>query len=174
MKPVDVLNFFTPSGSYNANSYAFGQDPRQQLDLYVPDTKTIDKPLVVFVYGGAWKMGNRDEYAEDGININYLSRSGTVNIIEYVLADVEYPGYVVIERVYKFLDNYQFVISTGESGRSCDATTYVFTFNSRSENVTGKTMVDGCSELIDSFADGNKLMVKKDGATSVFYNGETK
>jgi acetyl esterase/lipase len=93
MKPVDVLNFFTPSGSYNANTYAFGQDPRQQLDLYVPDTNTIDKPLVVFVYGGAWKMGNRDEYA---FVAQAFTRLGyPVMIADYRLyPEVTYPAFV--------------------------------------------------------------------------------
>jgi acetyl esterase/lipase len=93
MKPVDVLNFFTPSGSYKAKSYAFGQDPRQQLDLYVPGSKTIDKPLVVFVYGGAWKMGNRDEYtfvAQAFTRLGY-----PVMIADYRLyPEVTYPSFV--------------------------------------------------------------------------------
>jgi acetyl esterase/lipase len=93
MKPVDVLNFFTPSGSYHANSFAFGNNPRQQLDLYLPDQQTIDKPLVVFVYGGAWKMGNRGEYtfvAQAFTRLGY-----PVMIADYRLyPEVTYPAFV--------------------------------------------------------------------------------
>jgi len=31
--------------------------------------------------------------------------------------------------------------------------------------------VDGCSELVEAMAEGNKLTVKKEGAGTVVYNG---
>jgi acetyl esterase/lipase len=93
MKPVDLLNFFTPSGSYNANTYAFGKEPRQQLDLYLPNSSTIEKPLIVFVYGGAWRLGNRNEYA---FVAQAFTRLGyPVMIADYRLyPEVTYPAFV--------------------------------------------------------------------------------
>lgn len=109
----------------------------------------------------------------EGSGINYLSRAGVVNVLEGVLAPevLESPGYVTIEKAYAFAGNYVLIISTGESGNSCPATTYVFSYDTKSESITGKTEVDGCSETLDSFADGNKLNVKKEGKTTTVYNG---
>jgi hypothetical protein len=111
---------------------------------------------------------------ESGNAINYLSRAGVINILEYV---VEYPdatGYVAIEKAYSFGTKYVLIVSTGEGGASCPATTYAIAFDSKTESVTGKVEIDGCSENIESLSDGNKLVVKKDGAASVFFNGEVK
>ncbi|WP_341328413.1 zinc ribbon domain-containing protein [Methylotuvimicrobium sp. KM2] len=111
---------------------------------------------------------------EYGNAINYLSRAGVINILEYV---VEYPdatGYVAIEKAYSFGTKYVLIVSTGEGGASCPATTYAIAFDSKTESVTGKVEIDGCSENIESLSDGNKLIVKKDGAASVFFNGEVK
>lgn len=109
-----------------------------------------------------------------GNAINYQSRAGILNVLESV---VEYPdatGYVSIDKAYKFGEKYLLVISTGENGASCAATTYAFSFDAKSESVTGKASIDGCSENVESLSDGNKLVVKKDGAPSSFYNGDVK
>lgn len=115
------------------------------------------------------------ESLESGNAINYLSRAGVMNLLEAV---VEYPdgtGYVVIEKAYAFGPNkYVLVVSTGESGMSCPATTYVLSFDTKSEYVDGKARIDGCSEEVESFADGNKLSIKKEGETTIVYNGTVK
>lgn len=111
---------------------------------------------------------------EIGNAINYQSRAGVLNVLENV---VEYPdatGYVNIDKAYKFGDKYLLIVSTGENGASCAATTYAFSFDSKTESVTGKAQIDGCTESVESFSDGNKLIVKKDGIPSTFYNGEVK
>lgn len=109
-----------------------------------------------------------------GNAIDYVSRAGITNILDYV---VEYPdatGYVKIEKAYLFGTKYLLIISTGENGASCPATTYAISFDTKTESVTGKEQIDGCSENLESLSDGNKLIVKKDGATSTFYNAEIK
>ena len=111
---------------------------------------------------------------ESGNAINYASRAGVMNILEYV---VEYPdgtGYVNVEKAYSFGSKYLLIVSTGENGNSCPATTYAIAFDSKTESVTGKEEIAGCSETVESLSDGNKLTVKKEGAASVFYNGEVK
>jgi len=40
--------------------------------------------------------------------------------------------------------------------------------------VTGKMEINNCSELVESLADGNKLIVKKEDVQHVFYNGDVK
>lgn len=37
-------------------------NPRQMLDLYLPETKTTrPRPLVVFIHGGGWENGSKDQ-----------------------------------------------------------------------------------------------------------------
>ncbi len=111
---------------------------------------------------------------ESGYSIDYQTRAGTINVLEYVLEYPDSSGYVKIEKAYKFGDKYIIVVSTGENGNSCPATTYAIGIDSKSEEVTGKEGIDGCSENIETFSDGNKLIVKKEGATSTFINGEVR
>ncbi len=42
-----------------SSTVIYGQDPRQQVDVYTPEDAVGDAPLVVFVHGGGWQMGNR-------------------------------------------------------------------------------------------------------------------
>lgn len=43
---------------------AFGEDPRQRLDVFVPTAPaTHSAPVLVFFYGGAWSSGDKDDYA---------------------------------------------------------------------------------------------------------------
>ena len=111
---------------------------------------------------------------ESGNAINYQSRAGVTNILESVVQYPDATGYVAIEKAYKFGEKYVLVVSTGENGASCPATTYAFAFDTKTESISGKKEIDGCSENIESLSDGNKLIVKKDGAASTFYNGEIK
>jgi len=104
----------------------------------------------------------------------YQTRAGQHNIMEEVVEDPEAIGYVDLERAYKFGNKYVLVVSTGESGNSCPATTYAFSYDIKSESVTGKTIIDGCSEVVEAFADGNKLTVKKEEKPTIIYNGEVK
>jgi hypothetical protein len=55
---------------------------------------------------------------------------------------------------------------------SCPATTYVLSFDTQSEYVDGNASIDGCSEIVEAFADGNKLSIKKEGETTVVFNGK--
>ncbi len=112
--------------------------------------------------------------SESGHAINYQSRAGVVNILESVFDDLEGLVYMSVEKAYSFGDKYVIIISTGEGGRSCPASTYAFAFDLKTESVIGKKEIDGCSEGVESLADGNKLLVKKDGEASMFYNAEIK
>jgi acetyl esterase/lipase len=51
-------------GGYRRDSdLAYGALPRQRLDVYVPTAPaTGPRPLVVFVHGGRWSYGSKDQY----------------------------------------------------------------------------------------------------------------
>ena len=109
-----------------------------------------------------------------GSAINYIARIGVMNVMEQVVPDVDATGYVSVVKAYAFGDKYLLVVSTGELGMSCAANTYAFTFDTAGEYVSGKKDIDGCSEEVEVLAEGNKLIVKKDGEASIFYNGIVK
>ena len=58
--------------------YVANGHPRQTLDLYIP-VPNHPVPLVVWIHGGAWKLGSKD-----WINIKYLTQHG------YAIASVDY------------------------------------------------------------------------------------
>jgi len=41
---------------------AYGPDPRQRVDLYAPTASDGLLPVVVFLYGGSWRSGDKDDY----------------------------------------------------------------------------------------------------------------
>tara|TARA_R110002126_G_scaffold31037_2_gene100532 strand:+ start:1463 stop:2083 length:621 start_codon:yes stop_codon:yes gene_type:complete len=112
------------------------------------------------------------ESMEMGTALYYPSRAGMNNLMESVVEDPELTGYVKIEKVYSFgPSSYVVVASTGEYGQMCPATTYAISFDTRQEAVVGATRIDGCSETLQAFAEGNKLSIKKESETTVIYNG---
>ncbi|MDQ6619432.1 MAG: alpha/beta hydrolase [Pseudomonadota bacterium] len=61
--PVALLNRTIPSGAYEPlRDIAYGPDPRQHLDVYLPAHAAGPTPIVVFFYGGNWNTGSRADY----------------------------------------------------------------------------------------------------------------
>lgn len=89
--PIKVLNALTPTSTFTkTSSLAYGDDPRQKLDIYRPVTALPDAPVVVFFYGGSWNSGSRDDYGFVGEAL--ASRGIMVVIADYRLYPrVRYP-----------------------------------------------------------------------------------
>ena len=89
--PIKVLNALTPTSTFTkTSSLAYGDDPRQKLDIYRPVTALPDAPVVVFFYGGSWNSGSRDDYGFVGEAL--ASRGIVVVIADYRLyPQVRYP-----------------------------------------------------------------------------------
>src|SRR5258708_12009375 len=50
-------------GSYKRYAnIAFGPEPQQRLDVYVPGTAAGPRPVVVFWHGGRWRYGAKTDY----------------------------------------------------------------------------------------------------------------
>ena len=61
--PADLANAVTPRGGFEVRrDVVYGAEPRQALDLYIPDETRPDAPLVVFFYGGNWSSGAKGDY----------------------------------------------------------------------------------------------------------------
>ncbi|MFO1147859.1 MAG: alpha/beta hydrolase [Alsobacter sp.] len=76
-----------------ATDLAYGPDPRQTLDIYGPPGAGGRKPVVIFIYGGSWNSGRRQDYAFVG---KALAAQGVVAVvIDYRLVpQVRFPGFV--------------------------------------------------------------------------------
>ncbi|MGB5252022.1 MAG: alpha/beta hydrolase [Sedimenticolaceae bacterium] len=62
-QPTFVLNQLTPRDVFVVQrDLAYGPDPRHRLDLYLPSTRTRNKAVVVFIHGGSWDSGDKDQY----------------------------------------------------------------------------------------------------------------
>ncbi|RUT34393.1 alpha/beta hydrolase [Arsenicitalea aurantiaca] len=72
---------------------AFGEGPRRRLDVYAPDRMTGEVPVVLFIYGGSWRDGDRRHYRFAG---RALAAQGRICVIaDYrVLPEISYPGFI--------------------------------------------------------------------------------
>ncbi|MDO3384907.1 alpha/beta hydrolase [Gilvimarinus sp. SDUM040013] len=93
---TDVLNTLNRAEHYRTHtSLTYGQQPRQTLDVYQPrqPDATSASCLVVFVYGGGWDSGRKEQYGFVGAQL--AKRGHTVVIPDYRLyPDVAYPTFV--------------------------------------------------------------------------------
>ncbi len=95
--PATLVQAITPTGHFTLeDDVAYGDDPRQRLDVYIPrapSAPTGGAPVVVFFYGGSWQRGNRKLYAFVG---EALSRVGFVAVLpDYrVWPQVAFPVFV--------------------------------------------------------------------------------
>lgn len=92
-----ILDKLVPSDTYAARpSAAYGSDPRQQLDIYLPlpsATAAGKPPLVVFFYGGSWTTGERADYRFVGEAL--ASRGIATLVADYRLSPaVRYPVFL--------------------------------------------------------------------------------
>lgn len=92
--PVHVAEAILLGGHYNlTRDLEYGTDPRQRLDVYRPQDSLAPLPVVVFLYGGRWQHGSKDQYHLLG---DALTRSGLVAVVpDYRLyPQVSFPGWV--------------------------------------------------------------------------------
>ncbi|RYF58589.1 MAG: alpha/beta hydrolase [Comamonadaceae bacterium] len=92
--PLKTINVFTPSDTYRlTEDVAYGESPRQRLDVYTPINAQGPSPVVVFFYGGSWTGGSRTDYKFVG---EALAARGIVTVVaDYRLSpEVVYPAFV--------------------------------------------------------------------------------
>lgn len=60
----DMLNALVPSCGYTrTRDLAYGDQPRQRLDVYRPhNSSPAGAPVVIFFYGGYWQYGEKNDY----------------------------------------------------------------------------------------------------------------
>ena len=81
---AELLDRLTPETGYELEEgLAFGQHPRQRLDLYRPTRPRPDGAVLVFFYGGSWQAGERRLYRFVGQGL--AARGFAVAIPDYRL-----------------------------------------------------------------------------------------
>ena len=93
--PLNLLNTLGPRDPgvrRVARHIAYGDDPRQRMDLYAP-TAPGPYPTLVFFYGGGWDSGSRDQY---GWAAQALAAKGfVVALPDYrVVPQVVFPAFI--------------------------------------------------------------------------------
>ena len=89
-----VLNAVEPSGGVATTlGVAYAPGPRGLLDIYRPAGARVPAPVVVFIYGGGWDSGRRQDYRFVGLS---LARRGYVAVIpDYRLyPQVRWPAFL--------------------------------------------------------------------------------
>jgi acetyl esterase/lipase len=72
---------------------AYGDAHRQKLDVYLPSKDSRNKDVIVFFYGGSWKLGRKEEVS---FVASALTQRGYVVVVpDYRLVpEVTYPTFV--------------------------------------------------------------------------------
>jgi acetyl esterase/lipase len=92
--PLGLVNLLVPRSGYDVHrGLAYGDDPRQKLDIYIPHGLKAPAPVLLFFYGGAWQGGNRGDYRGFG---QAFASAGIVTVVaDYRLYPaVKYPAFV--------------------------------------------------------------------------------
>ncbi len=93
-QPFGLINLLVSRSGYDLHrGLAYGDDPRQRLDIYVPRGLKAPAPVLLFFYGGSWQLGTRGDYLALG---QAFASAGIVTAVaDYRLyPQVKYPGFV--------------------------------------------------------------------------------
>jgi acetyl esterase/lipase len=101
---LDALNAVTPFSGYTLlENIVYGQISGQAMDLFQPEQPNGADSIIVFVYGGAWRSGTKEQYRFVGQS---LAEAGyTVLIPNYRhYPEVTYPLFVedIVNAVYHY------------------------------------------------------------------------
>jgi acetyl esterase/lipase len=80
-------------GYTRTTDIAYGADPRQKLDVYVPKKMAAETKVVIFFYGGSWREGSKKDYR---FVAQALTSKGFIVVLpDYrVYPAVIFPGFV--------------------------------------------------------------------------------
>ena len=89
-----ILNAtITTSGYQIHRDIAYGDNPRQVLDIYTPEGLTAPAAVIVFFYGGSWQFGKKSDYLFLGQA--FASRGFLTVIADYRLyPEIHFPAFV--------------------------------------------------------------------------------
>ena len=97
---IDWKSFYETMNAHTADvrrqyphhlDLAYGDDPKQRLDLYLPEGQLIDAPVFLFLHGGGFREGDRAHYG--AIAKPFLSHGIITAVVSYRLTGdgFQYP-----------------------------------------------------------------------------------
>jgi acetyl esterase/lipase len=91
---ADAVNLFVSEEGYSVTKdIAYGELPRQKLDMYLPEKIDANTPLIVFFYGGAWQGGKKADYLFVAQGLTSLGYA--VAVPDYrTYPEVKYPAFI--------------------------------------------------------------------------------
>jgi acetyl esterase/lipase len=94
-RPIDLLNKTANLAAVQVTrGLAYGNNPRQKLDIYRPARGSKNLPIIVFFYGGSWQWGARADYAF--VAAVLVAQGYMVAVPDYrVYPEVRFPDFVV-------------------------------------------------------------------------------
>lgn len=76
-----------------AHDVAYGPDPRQTLDIYAPAGGAKSAKIIVFIYGGSWNSGRKEDYSFAARA--FASQGFVTAVFDYRLVpQIRYPAFV--------------------------------------------------------------------------------
>ena len=92
--PFAAVNLLVPKSGYSVRrDIAYGGDPRQKLDVYIPDGLKGPAPMLLFFYGGSWESGKRGDYL--GFGQAFASKGIITIVADYRLyPQVKFPAFM--------------------------------------------------------------------------------
>lgn len=92
--PLRLLGAIGPQDGFTKQAdLSYGSHPRQRLDVFMPTAPIRDDLIVLFVYGGSWKSGDREDYGFVG---QTLAARGLITVVvDYRLyPEARFPAFV--------------------------------------------------------------------------------
>jgi acetyl esterase/lipase len=102
-----LFNLTVPRTGYQAIAdLAYGPDPRQKLDVYVPNGLKGPAPVLLFFYGGSWQTGSKAQYR--ALGQAFATEGFVVAVADYRLyPQVKFPAFVQDgARAFRYLENH--------------------------------------------------------------------
>lgn len=94
--PLRALNSILPDGDFLIRKdVAYGSLPEQTLDIYLPSDQKGEnsRPVLIFLHGGAWHTGSKNEYLFVG---DQFARRGIITVIPdfRLYPEVRFPDFL--------------------------------------------------------------------------------
>lgn len=166
----DPVEIFPTDEDVILKDVSYGNHERQKMDVYLPAGRnTKDTKIAVFIHGGGWIAGSKDDFPVDDENLQVLKEHfpdfALINL-NYRLAtggEDQYPAAEedikqAMDHIYRHLESYQLSGETYMSGGSAGAhlaTLYALKNNNRNR-IKGCIVVSGAYNLVSLYDTGNQ------------------